>query len=351
MKNLTIRRPSLNIAVFLLSLMAAAAAGQLSAQESTPTHTKTGASKDGLKALIIDGQNNHGDWPKTTMMMRQYLIESGRFDVGIARTKYTWNGGELINEFPLDDGKTYENLPQAKPDPEFKPKFSDYDVVISNFGFGAADWPEETKTAFVDYVHNGGGLVVVHAADNSFGDWKEFNQIIGLGGWGGRDEKSGPYVYVDANGKQVRDDSPGAGGGHGPQHEFEIIVRDSQHPITRGIPTAWLHTKDELYERLRGPAENMKLLATAFASKEFNGTGRHEPMMMTVEYGKGRCFHTPMGHAAYSMECVGFITTFLRGTEWAATGDVTLTDIPDDFPTRDKSSARKFELAKPLNAK
>jgi hypothetical protein len=49
-----------------------------------------------------------------------------------------------------------------------------------------------------------------------------------------------------------------------------------------------------------------------------------------------------MGHADYSMECVGFITILKRGTEWAATGDVALTEVPNDFPTEDKSSRRPF---------
>ena len=103
----------------------------------------------------------------------------------------------------------------------------------------------------------------------------------------------------------------------------------------------WLHAKDELYDRLRGPAENMNVLATAYSAESQQGTGRHEPMILTVEYGKGRVFHTPMGHADYSQECVGFITTLQRGTEWATTGKVTMS-IPDDFPTRDEISQRKF---------
>ena len=112
----------------------------------------------------------------------------------------------------------------------------------------------------------------------------------------------------------------------------------------KGLPQSWVHTKDELYDKLRGPAQNMKILATSFSAKKFKGTERHEPMIMTIDYGKGRCFHTPMGHSIESMECVGFITVFLRGTEWAATNKVTLNEVPKDFPTRDKSSKRKFEF-------
>ncbi|MGI9455820.1 MAG: ThuA domain-containing protein [Aeoliella sp.] len=293
-----------------------------------------------MRALIIDGQNNHIMWPKTTMMMKTYLEETGLFEVDIERTKFTWNGGKLLEEYPLPDQQTTE-LPKPQSDPDFQPDFSRYDVVISNFGHSAAPWPDETQDAFVSYVRGGGGLVVVHAADNSFGDWTDYNLMIGLGGWGGRNEKSGPYVYLNDEGETIRDTSPGNGGSHGSQHEFEVVVRQPDHPITHGMPSSWLHTKDELYDKLRGPAENMTILATAFASPNRGGTGRHEPMMMALTYGNGRVFHTPMGHADYSMECVGYIVSLQRGAEWAATGDVTQ-ELPPDFPTTSASKSRKF---------
>jgi len=269
-----------------------------------------------LKALIVDGQNNHRVWPTTTKMMKDYLEETGLFSVDVATTQ-----------------------PKGT-DPNFKPEFSKYDVVISNYN--GAPWIEETQDAFVKYVKSGGGLVIVHAANNAFGNWKEYNEMIGLGGWGGRNEKSGPYVYFSDKGKLVRDESKGRGGHHGPQHPFSIIVRDDSHPITKGMPGEWLHAKDELYDLLRGPATNINVLATAYADKAKGGSGRHEPMIFTVDYGKGRVFHTPMGHAEYSQECVGFIITLQRGAEWAATGKVTQ-EIPDDFPTADKESSRKWK--------
>ena len=266
-------------------------------------------------ALIVEGQNNHGIWPKTSKMMKKNLEETDKFTVDIVRTA-------------------------AKGiDPKFKPDFSKYDVVVSNYN--GAPWPEATQKEFLEYISAGGGFVVVHAANNSFGNWREYNRVIGLGGWGGRNEKSGPYVYYNDEGKLVRDESKGNGGHHGPQHDFSIIVRDPEHPITKGMPGEWLHVKDELYDFLRGPAEDMNVLATALASKDKGGSGRHEPMIFTINYGKGRVFHTPMGHADYSQECVGFISTLQRGTEWAATGKVTI-EIPKDFPTADKTSKRPY---------
>jgi hypothetical protein len=238
--------------------------------------------------------------------------------------------------FTVDLART---APQG-PDPNFKPDFSQYQLVVSNYNGDA--WPEETQAALEKFMANGGGLVVVHAADNAFPEWSAWNEMIGLGGWGGRDARSGPYVYFDQAGKSVRDTADGGGGSHGSQHEFLIEARDSEHPIMQGVPAKWLHVQDELYDRLRGPAENMRVLATAFAAKEQGGSGRHEPQLMVVDYKQGRVFHTTLGHGDYSQECVGFITLFLRGAEWAATGKVTQ-KVPADFPTAEKVSKRKFE--------
>ena len=330
--------------------------------QKTPATGESGNGK--LQALIIDGQNNHGIWPKTTAMMKDYLEQTGLFEVDVDRTAFTWQGphndsdpglGEekrkkLLEEFAIGEGEKSTITDKPTPDPDYSPDFSRYDVVISNFGWTAAAWPPETQKALEEFVNNGGGLVVVHAADNSFPEWLEYNKMIGIGGWGNRSEKDGPYVYYSKDNTFVRDTTKGPAGSHGKQYEFTIVVRDSTHPITKGMPSEWLHVQDELYDRLRGPAENLSILATAYSDEEKNGspfsplrgTQRHEPMLIAIDYGKGRVFHTPMGHADYSMECVGFIASLQRGAEWAATGKVTQ-KIPEDFPTADKISQRKWK--------
>jgi type 1 glutamine amidotransferase len=93
-----------------------------------------------------------------------------------------------------------------------------------------------------------------------------------------------------------------------------------------------VHVTDELYDNMRGPAKNVRVLATAYSDKKKRGTGEHEPMIWTVSYGKGRVFHTPMGHDVRAMKCVGFALTVQRGAEWAATGKVTI-PVPKEFPT------------------
>jgi type 1 glutamine amidotransferase len=302
------------------------------------------------KTLIITGQNNH-NWKASSPILRQILDETGMFSSDIVTTPE--KGGDMQS---------------------FAPDFSKYKLVVIDYN--GDSWSEKTKASFLNYVKNGGGVVIYHAADNAFPEWKEYNQITGLGGWGNRNEKSGPYVYYRGN-EIVRDDtSKGIGGTHGARSEFLVKTRNFDHPITKGLPANWLHGNDELYSLLRGPAENMEILATSFSAtrqprpaegttpataagaaparagrttpviaagttpsagpRSFRREGRDEPVLMTIRYGKGRIFHTILGHAdeggGPAMQCVGFMVTLQRGAEWAVTGNVTQ-KIPWDFPS------------------
>lgn len=268
-----------------------------------------------VPVLIVDGQNNH-NWRETTPLLKRYLEETKLFQVDVATSPE--KGGDWSN---------------------FKPDFKKYKAVISNYSdFNGDPWPESLRRALTGYVHEGGAFVSVHAANNAFPMDAEYNKMIALGGWGGRTEKDGPYATFQ-DGKLVFDHKPGRGGHHGKRHAFKITFRDTRHPITRGLPAEWLHAIDELYDLMRGPAQNMHLLATAFSDPEQGGTGNHEPLIFTVAYGKGRVFHTMLGHDVEAMRCVGFITTYQRGVEWAATGKVTQKP-PADFPAPDRVSLR-----------
>jgi len=295
-----------------------------------------------IKTLIVDGQNNHDQWPKITYMMKTYLENTGLFTVSVERSAFTWEGEKYLQEFAIPGMGNTEARKEPIADPNYHPDFTKYDVVICNFGWRAAPWPAATQKAFENFIQKGGGLVVIHAADNSFPEWEAYNQMIGLGGWGDRTEKNGPYVYYNNDNELIRDTTQGKAGEHGPQHEYQITIRNSNHPITKGMPLKWLHTQDELYSKLRGPAKNMEVLATAYSSKDYKGTDRHEPMLIALKYGKGRICHIAMGHADYSVACVGFITCLQRGAEWCATGKVTQ-KIPEDFPSAEKPSSRTFE--------
>ncbi len=279
-----------------------------------------------ISVLLIDGQNNH-NWKVTTPLMQQILEGCGRFDVDIATAP--------------GRGKRLES---------FSPEFSEYDVVVSNYN--GQSWSEATQEAFEKFVAGGGGFVSVHAADNSFPDWDAYNRMIGLGGWGGRSEKDGPYIRWKDDQKQItRDLSPGRGGTHGKRVPFLMIVRDAEHPITTGLPKTFMQAADELYGKLRGPAENMHVLATGFSAPATGGTGEHEPLLMTVQFGEGRVFHTTLGHDDNAMKGLAFQVTLQRGVEWAATGAVkqlaiNATRLTSNVPAmRDPADVRLGELA------
>jgi type 1 glutamine amidotransferase len=261
------------------------------------------------RTLIITGQSNH-NWKASYPVLKTILDESGLFITDVAITPE--KGGDM-DTFNLD--------------------FSKYKLIVLDYN--GDSWSEKTRKGFINYVKKGGGVVVYHSACMAFPGWKEYNEITGLGGWGDRNEKSGPYVYYKNN-KLVTDTSAGIGGSHGKRLEFEVRIRNTDHPITKGLPVRWMHGNDELYSRLRGPAKNMNILATAYADTVGKGTGRDEPLLMTITYGKGRIFNTALGHAdedgGPAMHCAGFIVTLQRGAEWAVTGNVTQA-VPFDFPT------------------
>ena len=319
----------------------------------------TSQREEKFKALIIDGSNNHYVWPKTTQMMKSYFEETSLFEVDIKRMDTIWLGVKYNPNRP----EAYESFISDHPagnqaitkDPlkviDFKADFGAYDLIVLNVGERTPNWPDETKRAFENHIKNGGGLVVVHAANNAWGDWEAYNEMIGLGGWGNRDSTSGPAAYYDEKGALIVNSAADTCATHGPETEYVITTRAPDHPIMQGIPESWLHTRDEMYAKMRGPFKNATILATAYSDPEketapwdatVRGSGRNEPMLLAIEYGQGRIYHSVIGHFDYSQECVGFITLLQRGAEWAVTGKVTQA-IPEDFPTADQSSARSWK--------
>jgi uncharacterized protein len=270
-----------------------------------------------IRALILDGESGgpYHAWRETTPFLKRVLEETGRFQVAVATAPPA--GGDFAG---------------------FRPEWEKYQVVIWNYDAPDERWPDALKASFEQYVRNGGGFVVVHAADNAFAKWTEFNRMIGIGGWRDRNEKSGPMWYVK-DGKLTPDTSTGPAGSHGARLPYRVEAHVAGHPILKGLPREWMHAGDELYAKLRGPGENMTVLATAHSDPANKGTGRDEPILLVVSYGKGRVFHTAMGHDLPALRCVGFIATYQRGAEWAATGKVTQ-KRPGDFPTADQVSVR-----------
>jgi type 1 glutamine amidotransferase len=270
-----------------------------------------------ISVMILDGESGgaYHDWRRVTTVLEKVLDETGLFEVTVVTAPAAT--GELT---------------------AFNPEFGKFRAIVMNYDAPDARWPAALKGSFERYVRGGGGLVVVHAADNAFAGWPAFNEMIGVGGWRNRTESAGPYWYY-RDGTLVSDPVAGSAGSHGKRLPFQVTVREATHPIMRGLPAVWMHHGDELYARLRGPGKNMTVLATAYSDPNNNGSGHDEPQLMALAFGRGRIFHTTMGHDVEAMRSVDFIVTLQRGTEWVATGAVTQ-KVPADFPTATSVAVR-----------
>jgi uncharacterized protein len=270
-----------------------------------------------IPVMILDGEaaGSYHDWQHVTPALKKMLDETALFTVSIVTAPAA--SGDLSG---------------------FSPDFTKYRAVVLNYDAPDERWPPALKSSFEQYVSAGGGVVSVHAADNAFPGWTAFNEMIGVGGWRGRTEQAGPYWY-HRDGKLVSDPTPGRAGSHGRRVPFQVTVREPSHAIMKGLPRVWMHQGDELYARLRGPGRNMTVLATSFSDPANAGSGRDEPQLMVLSYGKGRIFHTTWGHDLAALSSVDFVVTFQRGTEWVATGQVTQ-KVPPTFPTADSVSYR-----------
>lgn len=306
-----------------------------------------------LRALVLDGQSNH-DFRGTTESLRGTLASTKRFGpwttVGISRSPAAAEpaeprkpqGGDAVNTSVYEaDMQVFREARDAAyrqgrlARTIWRPPFSEADVVVVNYNGG--EWPEHVRDAFVEYVRGGGGVVIVHSANNGFESWPAYNEMLGIG-W--RGATFGRWIAVDdATGTlfAVPEEKPSASS-HGDFKPFLVKTRDSSHPIMAGLPSEWMHAADELYVRMRGSAERLHVLASARAPK----TGHHEPVVWWTQFGKGRVVTTSMGHyqrpAHYTaLLCVGFQTIFARSCEWAATGNVTI-QVPERFPTATETS-------------
>ncbi|WP_192348535.1 ThuA domain-containing protein [Algoriphagus sp. Y33] len=273
------------------------------------------------KALIVDGFSNH-DWKQTSAVIKWLLEGSGRFDVEVSTV-------------PLDS--TERKL--------WDPDFGGYDVVIqntNNIHDLGLNWPTPAQEKLEEYVKNGGGLYILHSANNAFPQWSEYDKMIGLG-W--RAAEMGVALEVDSLMNLVRyERGEGKGTSHGDRFDALIQVMNT-HPINQGYPSSWKTANTEVYSFPRGNAENITVLSCAYDSTD---TKRIWPVEWVVAYGKGKVYNSSMGHLWHgetypeAYRCAGFQTTVIRAAEWLATGQVTYS-IPADFPNGENTSLRPIE--------
>jgi predicted DNA-binding protein with PD1-like motif/type 1 glutamine amidotransferase len=270
----------------------AAAAVLVGAIGSVELAQQPGNAPPKIAVLIVTGQNGH-NWRGTTPILRKILEDTGKFDVRVTE-EFRGAGPETL---------------------------APYDLVVLNYferGRPELKWGDKTNAAFLDYVRAGKGVVVYHFSMAAFDGWTEYEKLSG-GNWRPNN------------------------GHHSATHDFVVDVKDREHPITKGLKLSFPQKNDELYANLRWqPTGSFHVLATAYddhalyqasrtdsrAPQPLEGPGANEPMLWTVDYGKGRVFVTALGHDVDQVQTPAFMTTFARGAEWAATGKVTL-PVPD----------------------
>jgi type 1 glutamine amidotransferase len=242
-----------------------------------------------IQVLIITGQNGH-DWRAATPVLRKILEDTRRFEVRVTE-EFRGGGPETL---------------------------APYDLVVLNYYDGnkpALRWGARADNALLDFVRSGKGVVIYHFSAAAFNGWTEFEQMC-AGNWRPNN------------------------GHHSARHDFTVTVTDPEHPITRGMRATFPQANDELYANLKWqPEGSYHVLATAYddhalykpgEKQPIPGPGLNQPMLWTTRFGSGRVFTTALGHDPAAMVLPGFIATFIRGAEWAATGAVTL-PIPDEL--------------------
>lgn len=269
-----------------------------------------------ISVLIVDGFSNH-DWQQTTAVTKWILEKSGRFDVH-------------VSTIPSDSIDRSNWLPD----------FGKYAVVIqntNNIHNTSLRWPVHAERALEQYVKKGGGLYILHSANNAFPHWTAYDSMIGLG-W--RSKEFGYALEIDSSRKIIRI-PPGQGENTGHGERFNAVIHLlNRHPINRNYPDQWQTANTEVYHFPRGPAENLTVLSFAYDS---TGTHRMWPVEWVVKYGRGRVYNSSLGHLwrgetfPLAYRCIGYQTTLIRATEWLATGKVTY-PVPNNFPTKDKLS-------------
>jgi hypothetical protein len=276
------------------------------------------AAESPVRVLIVDGLSNH-DWKLTTALIRGILEPTRLFTVAVSTAPPTRDSAEWAT---------------------WRPRFSDYDVVIQTYNDlgGGAPWPRQVQEDFETFVRNGGGVYVWHGGNNAFTDWPAYNQMLGLG-W--RKKDFGWALAVGEDGGITRIPAgEGLDTGHGARLDT-LVHRRGDHPIHAGLPRTWMTPDIEVYYYARGPADGVEVLSYGFDPR----TKMNWPLEWTVTYGKGRVYTSTFGHVwagdtqPARMRCAGLQTVVVRALQWLAGRPVTA-PVPADFPTADRVSVR-----------
>ena len=213
-----------------------------------------------IRVLLLDDQSPEYYPMPTATTLRNIIREDKRFEVVLAE-----DAEILGTDIPFD-----------------------YDVILLHFkNYKVPKRNAAMKANLERFVTEGGGLFVYHFGCGAFEDWADFEKLSG----------------------RVWDPKLPA---HDPYGNFTVQIIDKMHPITKSLGN--FETADELYTCLRESKVPIHVLAEATSAVD----GKKHPMAFVLEKGKGRAFHTTLGHDDTSLSSVPFQTMIKNALAWCA---------------------------------
>jgi type 1 glutamine amidotransferase len=236
---------------------------------SPPTEAQKAAPGGAKVYLLSGGKRDHHGYRDQAFYLANALENTGRFEVTIGEDA-------AILETPSIRKYDLIIVTADRRDPEFK------------FTTGQQE-------ALFELVHSGRGFVSIHGADNAAQDW--------LPAW--KEMLGGVFSHFGLPDAKTRK-------GH-----FTVKIVDTSSPITRGITD--FSIDDELYYQLQ-MMPDVRPLATV----EYQGTAW--PVAWTRTFGKGRVFHTTMGHRDFGpnkkdpLQDPNLGRMIIQAVDWVAAG-------------------------------
>jgi type 1 glutamine amidotransferase len=223
---------------------------------------------DGAKVLLLaGGQRQHHGYREQALYLSRALEDTGRFQVTLAEDA-------AIVETPAMRKYDLLIVSSDRRDPEFK-------------------FTETEQKAILAYVRSGHGYVSIHGADNAAPDWlPEWREMLG-----------GIFSHR------------GLPDGKTKKGDFRVKIADTQSPITRDL--ADFSLKDELYYHMQMQPDVEPLATIDYEGKTW-------PVAWTRNFGKGRVFHTVLGHRDFGPEKPdplrdpNLLKLVIQGADWTA---------------------------------
>ncbi len=219
--------------------------------------------------LLSGGQRGHHGYREQAFYLSEALENTGRFQVTIGEDA-------AIVETPAIRKYDMLIVLADRRDPEFK-------------------YTKSQQEAIFEYVRSGHGYVSIHGADNAAADWlPTWKEMLG-----------GVFSHFGLPDGRTRKGS------------FTVKIADTASPVTRGLKD--FPIQDELYYHLQMMPDVQPL-----ATVEYQGTAW--PVAWTRTFGKGRVFHTTLGHRDFGpnkndpLRDPNLLRLVIQGAEWVAEG-------------------------------